>query len=182
MTMNEKKLSEEFNEFLSAPEVAPSSRMSEAVLSRVHQELNPSNQSVFLKVLGIHAVVSLFSLSICSQFGIQSLKLYDAMDSMMDVVGPRYCMALCGVLYLGLSALALSLLLRSEEIKVIRRHPVLQLTLLAGVSLGVFLCLGAKVLLVPGALWIGGSLIGGMMSFEFGWRLRTKLGKQLVSY
>lgn len=180
MTMKDKRLSQEFNEFMSAPEMTPPISVREAVLTHVNRELNPSNQNVFLKMLGVHTIVSLFSLSICSQFGVQSLKLYDAMDSMMEVVGHTYCMAFCGLLYLGISALALSLLLKPEEIKVIRRHKVLQLTLLTGVSLGVFLCLGAKVLLIPGTLWVAGSLIGGIATLELGWMLRSKFRRQLI--
>lgn len=180
MKMKDKKITEEFNEFLSAPEVAPPTSTSDAILSHVNHELNPSNQNVFLKMLGIHTVVSLFSLSICSQFGIQSLKIYDAMDSMMSVVGHTYCMAFCGLLYLSISALMLSFLLKPEEIKVIRRHKVLQLTLLAGVSLGVFLCLGAEILIIPGILWVVGSLVGGITSLELGWMLRAKFRKQLI--
>ena len=98
----------------------------------------------------------------------------------MDVVGHTYCMAFCGLLYLGISALSLSLLLKPEEIKVIRRHKILQLTLLSGVSLGVFLCLGAEVLLIPGTLWVAGSLIGGISTLELGWLLRSKFRRQLV--
>jgi hypothetical protein len=180
MTLNEKNLTDEFNEFLSASELVPPVMAREAILARVNRDLNPPSQNVFLKMLGVHAVVSLFSLSICSQFGVQSLRLYDAMESMMTVVGGTYCMAFCGLLYLGLSALALSLFLNPEEIKVIRRHQILQFTLLTGVSLGVFLCLGAKVLLFPGTLWIAGSLVGGISTLELGWMLRSKFRRQLV--
>jgi hypothetical protein len=180
MTKGDKNLNEEFSEFLSAQELAPPISAREAVLSHVHRDLNPSGQKVFLKMLGVHSVVSLFSLSICSQFGVRSLRIYDAMDSMMAIVGHTYCMAFCGLLYLGLSALALSLFLRPEEIKIIRRHRIFQLTALAGVSLGVFLCLGAEVLFVPGALWIVGSLVGGITTLELGWTLRSKFRRQLV--
>lgn len=183
MKLEDDQLSRDFNrelnQFLSAPEVAPPISLQETVLVRMSGLLNPSFQSVFLKILGVHAIVSVFSLSICSQFGIQSFKIYDAMDSMMEVVGHTYCMAFCGVLYLSVSALSLSFLLKPEEIKVIRRHPFLQFTCLIGVSLGVFLCLGAEVLLLPGALWIGGSLLGGITSLELGWLVRSKLRRQL---
>ena len=178
--MNDKKLTEEFYEFMSAPEVTPPAAVRNSVLSRVRSDLNPSNQQVFLKMLAVHSVVSLFSLSICSQFGIQFLRIYDAMGAMMSLVGHTYCMAFCGLLYLGISALALSLLLRPEEIKVVRRHRIMQLTLLSGLSLGVFLCIGAQVLLLPGALWIVGSLIGGITTLELGWMLRSKFRRQLI--
>lgn len=180
MTTDNRKMSDEFKDFLSASEIAPPAFVRDAIVSRIHRDLDPSNQHVFLKMLGVHTLVSLFSLSVCSQFGIQSLRVYDAMNSMMDVVGHTYCMALCGILYLGLSALALSLWLKPEEIRVIRRHRFFQLTLLAGVSLGVFLCLGANVLFVPGALWLVGSVIGGIASFELGWMIRSKFRHQLI--
>ncbi len=180
MRSTNEKLGQEFSEFLSAPEMNPPIVLREAVIDRIRADLNPANSAVFLKMLGVHTFVSLFTLSICSQFGIQSLRLYDAMDSMMSVVGSTYCMALCGMLYLGLSALMLSFVLRPEEIKVIRRHRFLQLALLTGVSLGVFLCLGAQVLLLPGTLWVAGSLVGGLSTFELGWMLRSKLRSQLV--
>ncbi len=180
MTMEDKKLSEEFNEFLLSPEVDPPRLAREAVLSHIHHQLNPPGERVFLKMLGIHTVVSLFSLSICSQFGVQSLRLYDAMGSMMDIVGSTYCMAFCGVLYLGISAIAFSFFLKPEEIKVIRRYKFLQLALLSGVSLGVFLCLGATVLFIPGALWIVGSFVGGATGLELGWLIRAHFRKQLL--
>ncbi len=180
MTSNKKELSEEFHEFLSADEVRPSPALSDAILIRVRQDLSPSGQKVFLKMLAVHTLVSVFSLSVCSQFGIRSFKIYDAMESMMAVAGEAYCMALCGLLYLSISGLALSFLLSPEELKVIRRQKFLQLTLLTGVSLGVFLCLGAEVLLVPGALWVAGSLIGGVTTLELGWLLRSKFRNQLI--
>ena len=180
MTMRDQKINQEFNEFLSCERLEPPTSIQEAVLSRVHRELNPSNYRVFLKMLGVHSIVSLFSLSICSQFGFQSLKLYDAMDSMMSLVGHTYCMAFCGLLYLSISAAALSLLLKPEEIKIIRRHKILQFTLLSGVSLGVFLCLGAQVLLVPGIFWAMGSLLGGIASLELGWAIRSQFRRRLI--
>lgn len=180
MTTKDKKISKEFNEFLSSPEVTPPKALSDAVLLKIHQEMNPSFHKVFMKVLGVHSIVSLFSLSICSQFGIRAIPLYDAMESMMSIVGHTYCMAFCGLLYFSISALVLSLLLKPEEVKVIRQHKLLQLVLLSGVSLGVFLCLGAEVLLLPGVLWVSGSIVGGIVALELGWMLRSRFRKQLI--
>ncbi len=180
MTIQYKNLTEEFNEFLSAPEVKPPSDISESILLRVHQELNPPQEKVFLKMLGIHAVVSVFSLSLCSQFGFQIFQIFDAMSTFMSVVGHTYCMVLCGALYIGLSALIFSFVMTPEEIKIIRQHKLLQLTLLSGLSLGFFLCTGAEVLLLPSVLWITGSLLGGIFSLELGWFLRSKIRQKLI--
>jgi len=180
MTMHDKKIAEEFGEFLSSSEVRPPTQVSEKILLHVRQELNPSQQIVFFKMLGVHAVVSLFSLSVCSQFGFQSFQLFDAMNLFMSAVGHTYCMALCGALYLGLSGLVFSLVLKPEEIKIIRKHRVLQMFLLSGVSMGVFLCTGAGVLFLPSLLWITGSLLGGIMTLELGWLVRSKIRQKIV--
>ncbi len=180
MTTKDKKLVSEFQEFLTAPEVTPPIALRQSITSHVHQQLNPSNQNVFFKMLGVHTVVSLFSLSICSQFGIQTLKIYDAMNLMMAAVGHTYCMALCGLLYFSVSALVLSLLLTPEDLKVIRRHQFLQLVLLTGVSLGVFLCLGAKILLLPALFWASGSILGGVATLNIGWKFRSQFRRQLI--
>ncbi len=180
MTWEDEKLNKDFADFLSAPEAAPPLHLTEKILARVHRDLNPPRSQVFLKVLGIHSVVSLFSLSICSQFGIQSIPLYDAMNVFMKFMGHAYCMALCGFLYLALSALALSFFLTPEEIKSLRKDFYAQLLVLAGVSLGVFVCLGAEVLLFPTFLWLSGSLVGGLGALELGWRVRSKFRQRLI--
>ncbi|MBX3019715.1 MAG: hypothetical protein KF767_17635 [Bdellovibrionaceae bacterium] len=180
MTTKDKNISKEFGEFLSSPEVIPPLALRDSILSTVQKDLNPSGTQVFLRVIGVHTVVSLFSLSICSQFGLQSFKIFDAMNWAMSYVGHAYCMAFCGLLYLGISALALSLLLKPEDVRVLRQHRFLQVTLLSGVSLGVFLCLGAQILLIPGALWITGAIIGGVSTLELGWLVRSKFRRQLV--
>lgn len=180
MTSEDEKLNRDFADFLSAPEAHPPSHLSEKILARVRRDLNPPRPQVFLKVLGIHSVVSLFSLSICSQFGIQSFALYDAMNVFMKFMGHTYCMALCGFLYLALSALALSFFLTPEEIRSIRKDFYVQLLVLAGVSLGIFVCLGAEILVFPTLLWIAGSLVGGFGALELGWRVRSKFRQGLI--
>lgn len=180
MKTHDKKLSEEFGDFLDANEIDPPKVASEYILSRIHDDLNPSQQRVFIKVLSIHILVSFFTLSFCSQFGIRTLPVFDLMFSMMNLVGERYCMAFCGLFYIGSSALFLSFILRPEEIAVIRKNRIFKLTLLTGVSLGILISFGATVLLVPGILWFTGCLIGGFLSFELGWLARSKLRNQLI--
>lgn len=180
MTWEDEKLNRDFADFLSAPATPPPTELSEKILARVKRELNPPRTQVFLKVLGIHSVVSLFSLSICSQFGIQSFALYDAMNVFMKFMGHAYCMALCGFLYFAVSALALGFLLTPEEIKSIRKDFYAQFLVLSGVSLGVFVCLGAQVLMLPTVLWMAGTLVGGFGALELGWRVRSKFRQRLI--
>lgn len=163
----------DFNEFLDAAEVSPPSDVTENVTSNVHRDLNPSNFRVGGKVLLIHAVLSLVTLSICSQFGLRIFSVMDLMESFMRIAGHTYCMAFCGALYVGSTAFALSLLLSPEEVLAVRRNRVLQFLMLSGVSLAAFIFFGAEVLLVPALLWIGGAFFAWMASVEVGWSIRT---------
>ena len=180
MKIENERARQKFEFFCNSDEIAPSLTVSSAVRDFVRRDLNPSVNHVFMKVLGVHAVVSLFSLSICSQFGIRTFSKVDLMDHMMTVVGHTYCMAFCGALYLGLSALALSAILQPQEIKLIRQHTLLQMTVLTGISMGVLLCVGASIFLLPGILWLIGSVTGGALGLELGWMIRSKLRQRLV--
>lgn len=180
MVGDEKKLSEEFAEFMSSEGVAPPERVVDRVTEYVRRDLNPSSKDVFAKVLGIHALVSVVSLSLCSQFGLQTLALFDLMSVFMKFMGHTYCMALCGAVFMGASGFTFSLLLRPEEIRVVRQHRWLQVTALSSLSLGVFLLLDAEVLILPGALWMLGTLLGGIAYLELGWRVRSWFRQRLV--
>jgi hypothetical protein len=177
---NEINLNQEFQDFLSATETAPQASVSNNILSLINGDLNPSFQKVFMKVLGIHSVTSLLSLSLCSQFGIRTFSFFDLMHTFMKMTGPTICLALCGALYLGLSSLMISLFLSPEEVRKIRLQKGLQITLLSGASLGVFLCLGAEMLFLPMIFWFVGSLSGGIVTLEVGWLLRSQFRKRLI--
>lgn len=180
MTPNERNLNQEFQDFLSAAETAPPALASKDILSRINGDLNPSFQKVFMKVLGIHSVTSLLSLSLCSQFGIRAFSFFDLMHTFMKMTGPTICLALCGALYLGLSSLMISLFLSPEEVRKLRLQKGLQIAILSGASLGVFLCFDAEMLFLPMILWFMGSLIGGVATLELGWLLRSQFRKRLI--
>lgn len=163
----------EYNEFLESKEVSPPGVVSERVLSEVHRGLNPTIPSVAAKVLGIHAVLSVVTLSICSQFGIQVFPVMDLMDSFMLVAGHSYCMVFCGALYVGASAFAMSFLLTPEEVLAIRRNRLLQFLILSSVSLAAFVFFGAEILLIPALMWLAGALLAWVTSVELGWSIRT---------
>lgn len=180
MTKEFKDLQEDFAEFLSAPEMEPPAHVKEKILNYVHNELNPSRKKIFLKILGIHSLVSVFSLSLCSQFGIQTFPLYDAMNEFMKVMGHTYCLALCGFFYFAMSSSAFSFMLKPEEIRVIRKDKYAQLLVLTGVSIGVFLCIGSEILFLPSLFWMMGSIMGGLGAFELGWQVRSKFRRALI--
>ena len=76
---------------------------------------------------------------------------------------------------MGGSLLAASLTLSAEENRVVRRTEILQVTLLALLSMGVFICAGSGVVAGLGLFWVFGSILGGLGTFELGWAIRKRL-------
>jgi hypothetical protein len=169
----------EFQDFVSAEAIAPPVQLSDKFISKVKAELDPSNWHVFSKLALIHFVVGALMLTICPQFGIS---LFDGMGLMALFMryGETVCTIACGVVFLGGSALAASFVLSPEEIRKIRKTEVLQLGVLALLSVGVFICLGATVVATLGVAWVVGSTVGGLATFEMGWRVRSYFRRRLV--
>ncbi|HLG18842.1 MAG TPA: hypothetical protein VI895_03360 [Bdellovibrionota bacterium] len=164
----------EFQEFMTAESMDPPRGLTESLLVKVRADLNPPAWKVFFKLGGIHTIVGSLTLLICPQFGLgPSLGL---MKYLMKL-GPHACMFGCGILFLGASALVASLVLRLEEIRVLRKTVLLQFALLGLASIGVFLCLGADVILDLGLVWILGSILGGIATLELGWLIRSGFRK-----
>jgi len=156
---------------MSEDSVSPPIGLTENLISKVHRELSPSAWKVFLKFGAIHSVVGSFTLALCPQFGVGTT--HGLMQYFMQL-GPRVCMVACGILFLGISAIVSAWLLRPEEVRVVKRNLILQLTLLSTASLGVLLCLGANILIKMALFWLIGTLLGGLGSFEIGRFIRNK--------
>ena len=162
----------EFNDFISASAVQPPVAVSDSVLARVREDLNPSPWIVFAKVSAIHAVVGFITLLFCPQFG---FGLTDGMGLMALFMrfGNEACMVGCGAVFMGGSLLTASLVLRPEEVLTIRKTELLQISALAFLSMGIFICTGAGVVGGLGFFWALGSIVGGLGTFELGWKLRV---------
>lgn len=176
--MNDKKQPindwiDEFQSFMLVEEQEPPRQVSSRVIQIVQSGLHPPQWRVFAKLALIHLVVGFLVLLVCPQFGIG---LFEGMGltSLLMHFGEIVCSIACGALFLGTSMFVSSLLLRPEEIRVMREREFVQLTLLALVSIFVFALLGATVAATLGLAWIMGSVLGGYTSFELGSRIRAR--------
>lgn len=169
----------EFKNFISAENVNPPAVLSHYILTAVRKDLDPSPLLVFGHLTMIHFVVGALTLLACPQFGINILPGMGLMAIFMDL-GELGCMVACGVVFLGTSSLITALILRPEEVRVLRSHRVLQLAVLTTLSLGVFICLGTGIIFSMGLAWIGGSILGGLITLEAGWQIRSFLRKRLI--
>lgn len=162
---------DEFKEFVSAEPVNPPKVLSDSILSRVHRDLHPSVWSVFLKLSAIHAIVGGVTLLFCPQFGFSLTSGMGLMGLFMRW-GEQACMLGCGAVFMGGSLLTASLALRPEEVRAIRKTELLQITVLALLSVGAFVCTGTAAVESLALFWILGSILGGLGTFELGWVIR----------
>lgn len=174
MSRKKQEIDKDFSIFVSVSKNEPSAQVQEKILSYIYKELNPSRMHLFLKILVTHALVSILSLSFCSQFGIQTFYIYDVMKIFMNFLGETYCFLLCGFFYFSISSLFFSFLFKSDEIRIIRYDYYFQLFLLIGFSMIVWIYLSSDVFLFPSLLWIGGAITGGVGTFEVGWMMRSQ--------
>jgi hypothetical protein len=170
-TLSPQEWISEFSEFISADSIQPPKHLNESVTARVHQELNPSSLSVFFKLTGIHALVGTFTLLFCPQFGFALTSGAGLMGLFMPY-GNFACMLGCGAVFMSGSLLVASLVLRPEEVRVIRKTEILQVTFLALLSIGALICVGDPIVASLALFWMLGSVLGGLGTFELGVRAR----------
>ncbi len=166
-----KRLRDEFREFCAMEGMAAPKIVTENILEKIRTELNPPAASVFMKLTLIQFFVGLATLAVCPQFGLSLTSSMGLMQYLMKY-GEAVCMLGCGALFTGASVLVASFALRPEEVKVLRRNRVLQLTSLATLSLGAFVCLGGEVVATLGLVWVLGAVVGGAGLLQLGWTVR----------
>lgn len=165
-----KEWSKDFDLFLNAPEVTPPQHVSTSVLEYVRRELNPSIWMILSKLGIVHVAVGSLSLLLCVQFGMG--RGYSLMHVFMSY-GELACMALCGALFLGLTALIASCILSNSELRGIRKFRYSPILVLGLVSLIVFFCFGAHIALNFAVAWLFGGLVAGIAITEVGIGVRV---------
>lgn len=170
---------EDFQTFLAADAVAPPADLTARVHSAIHSRLNPASGLVFLKILLIHVAVGAITLLFCPQFGFSFTPSMGLMGVLMRF-GTGACTFGCGVFFLGSSALMASLLLKPEEITVLRRNELIQLPSLAALSIVIFGLVGELSSMPLTLVWLAGSVLGALATLELAWSLRSRSGRQVI--
>jgi hypothetical protein len=165
---------EDFRAFLSVGATRVPSSLEEKVLGDIEKQINPSIMKVFSKALSVHFLISLLTFFFCPQFAFSLVSYFDLSSYLMKF-GHTVCMIGCGAVFTGFSFATMSILLKPEEIRVLREHTAFYLLSLSGLSLGAFICFGADIVLGVGATWLLGATLGGYLMLEFGWKTRKLL-------
>lgn len=167
-------MKKEFIEFLSTKPISPPREITKNIIEKISRDLNPSSLSVFGKVSLIHLLVGSITLLFCPQFGLGFLSGMGIMHLFM-ALGSFGCALLCGSFFLGFSTLTVALILRPEEIRVVRKNNFIQISLLAIFSLLIFILFGEVIVTGHSLAWLLGGILMGIFSLEFGWYLRKNI-------
>lgn len=176
--------SKEYRYFLESPRSAPSIDVTSFIKKSLDEDLNPRAFKVFSKLFVIHFISGAITLFYCPQFGVSIHGKKSFLLSLFSGFGEYGCMVACGALFLGGTGLVAALLLRSQEIRVIRKSRTLQWALLAFLSLGTFLSVREAEHAIPLSLiaaWVAGALFGGFFTFQLAWFARNRIRHYLLS-
>ena len=159
----------DFREFLEAPMEQPPESATRNIVSVVKKELNPESWMVFVKLVAATSISAAFSLAICPQFGFGGASWL--MNFFMQF-GHRVCSIACGSIFLAIGIGVAFFILRPEELRVLQKTRFLQISLLSLASLSAFVCAEAEFYLGIAAFWILGAVLGGLIAFRIGYRIR----------
>lgn len=166
-TINEKKIASEFKEFSKGPSLEIHSKLEKKILNQAQRFLRPSLWLVFAKLLGLHALAGTLSLSLCDQFGMSPFNLGFTLSEYFMKFGHSVCMVLCGVVFLSISLFSALVVLRNEELRVLKKNSFVFISTLILFSLGFFYLFGIELVLEFTLLWVLGAMLGGFLPLLF---------------
>lgn len=174
-TNDENQWQKDYQEFLALDSAVVPAELSQKIKNVVHSDLNPSSFLIFGKLLSLHALIGTLSLAFCNQFGMNPFGTSFSLTDYFMHFGHSICMMMCGILFLGLSTSMTAMMLRPEELRVLRKNIWFQNSLLVIFSLMAFVLAGAEIAGGILLLWALGAMLGGVSSNELVYRLRINL-------
>ncbi|MCO4753718.1 MAG: hypothetical protein KC478_04515 [Bacteriovoracaceae bacterium] len=164
----------DFEDFLNDEnQISPSHKMADATMTMIKEEMSPSNVTIFTKLIFVQLATGLLTMLFCPQFNMSLTNNYELFHYFHHTFGEQICMVLCGGIFLGSGALVAAYTLKESEIKEIFRQRFLHLCTISGISIAVFMTIGADVYLSMIPYWIVGSVVFGILSLITNYKLRN---------
>ncbi|MBY0370888.1 hypothetical protein K2X33_09395 [bacterium] len=174
----------EFLVFLKSSPITPPRGAGDSLKRYVHADLNPSSWAVFCKLVVIHFVSGALTLFMCPQFGVAFNGSHEhALLNFFRSFGDYGCTLVCGAFFLAGTGLFAALLLRSQDIRVLRKSKFLQWGVLVLISIGFFLSFQEQEQSIPlglAAAWLVGGLLGGISTFRISYELRSRVQARIA--
>lgn len=148
--------------------------LSDKIKKNIEEKLLPKKSYLLGKILLLHLITTLVTLSICPQFGFQVFKSdYNLMNLFM-VWGKPFCDFACGVFFTATSMTSAHFLMSRDEIRALRFQKTLLVAFLLLISLGFFFIMSPDLFLQFTLLWLVGAILGIVFSLEISSRLLLK--------
>ncbi|MBY0371949.1 hypothetical protein K2X33_14785 [bacterium] len=164
----------DFETFLKQEEKFPPAAVNQAVLAQVCSDLNPSLKVVVAKLFGLHAIGATIVALFCPQLGVGPIIGEHGIMHLFMYYGPLVCAALCGGIFLGISAILATIFLTREELRLANRYRFLNVTLLASLSFAGLMLAGGSADRFSYAFWILGAVVTGWSILKLGERIRLR--------
>jgi hypothetical protein len=148
-----------------------SNETNKKIFTEIKNRLMPDLKKVIAKVLGIHILSALLTLTVCPQMGFSLIEnKINLMDFFMKL-GPHFCDFACGTFFTSVSVGFIYLVLSKDEFRFLRYHPWLMVSTMILTSMGFLLMLNPHLFVQFTFLWLTGAIIGVLGSMEIGFRL-----------
>jgi len=171
-TIEEQSVSD-YAKFLTAQEISPPSHLTAKVFKDAEAIFSPSPFLVLGRLGLIVFIVGLLNLVLCPQFGVGFARESGLFEFFM-MFGHHACKAFCGAFFLGTGLFLSTIILKIEDLKVLRQHRFLQVSALSSIALVLFVAAGGSVYFTAAVYWFIGALLGGVICLEAGFKLRQQ--------
>lgn len=166
---------QEYAAFVTAEPITPRVTTDTAVYRLVEKSIRPRLWAVLGKVTMVEAAAGLGTLTLCPQFDIGFGAHQEGLQSLHAWTGPLPHYLACGIFFVLFGAVLAGMLLRRDERQTLGQRKYLYFLAYSLVAYAVFVALGAEVFLVGSLFWLGGAVLGHILGFSLGAKLRTAL-------
>jgi hypothetical protein len=162
----------EFAEFVEAQPVAPCRETNDAVYRMVHRTGKPVAWAFLARILLVQTSSGILTLAACPQFGIGADTHNPFLHSLHSFDNPVLYYLSCGIFFVILGAALNGLLSRRKDLVNLGRGRYAFFILYSFSAFAVFAALGAEIVLAGALFWMLGAVLGNIVGFEMGARLR----------
>lgn len=153
---------QEYNDFCHDKSYSSPSELDKNIIQRVQKDLTPKEAQLFIKILLVQAFIGTLTLLFCPQFELSLTHYDDLFHFIHRNFGHYPCMFICGTIFIGSGALFARTIISKSELSLLKRRSVLYYTTFSGVSILLFLFLGAELYLDATLIWFLGATLSGM--------------------
>jgi hypothetical protein len=166
----------EFAKFVDAEPVSPRKETDEAVYRMASRIAKPAVWTLLARILFIQVSSGILTLAACPQFGIGSSTHNVFVHSLHSFGNPFLYYLSCGIFFVLIGAALNGLLSRRKDLVNLGRGRYAFFIFYSFSAFAVFAALGTEIVLAGALFWILGAVLGNVVGFEMGARLRQAAG------